>query len=620
MRNGELRVRAITRVDRGAAVELLEGRWLLSFMPTASLDFGTSAVVSADFDGDGKPDLATSYVDNTVAVALGNGDGTFREPARAVVAGDMAPVPAAAGDLNGDGHLDLVTNNYRDISVILGNGDGTFQPPRTLLTPPQAPPAGMTFLDQRPYDVFIGDFNSDGRPDLREAGVTTFFGGEPDFESRLQGYSALRAGRGDGTFAEPVVSIPPAFNPQATPGYVFGAEGDVDGDGSADLLLMSDPYVGDTALELSIRRGNGDGSFGPNEPLGIRLGDSKGPSDSANLALADFNGDGAPDIVATTAVREYAEYDEWGNGVGRSTTTRRIEVMLGNGARAFGAPVGREFDVQDDSNFSPRIITLADLNGDGASDLVLSGIDPVGTDVLINDGHWPAPPPAPPLSSLSVGDATVTESDMGTTDAVLTVTLSAASARPVTGNYATAGETATAGRDFDAVARTLTFAPGDTSKTVRVAVRGDTTDEFDETFALNLSGATGATLADARGVGTITDNDPPPAVRVGGFRRREGRVGRSLMYFVVSLSGASEKPVTVHYATSDGTAMASDRDYLARSGTITFAPGQTRRAVGVIIVGDRRRESSETFSLGLSGAANGVISVARGTGVILNDD
>ena len=117
--------------------------------------------------------------------------------------------------------------------------------------------------------------------------------------------------------------------------------------------------------------------------------------------------------------------------------------------------------------------------------------------------QWTSPP------SLSINDATVTEGNSGTTTATFTVTLSAASASAVTVNYATADGTATAGSDYVAGSGSLILAAGETSKPIPVTVNGDTTVESDETFTVNLSGASGATIADAQGVGTIANDDVP---------------------------------------------------------------------------------------------------------------
>ncbi len=111
------------------------------------------------------------------------------------------------------------------------------------------------------------------------------------------------------------------------------------------------------------------------------------------------------------------------------------------------------------------------------------------------------------LPTLSIGDVTVTEGNSGTSQAVLTVSLSAASAQNVTVAYSTAADTAQAGSDFIATSGVLTFAPGVTSKTVVVPIVGDTVAESSERFQVALSHPTGATLLKASGTATITDND-----------------------------------------------------------------------------------------------------------------
>ena len=112
-----------------------------------------------------------------------------------------------------------------------------------------------------------------------------------------------------------------------------------------------------------------------------------------------------------------------------------------------------------------------------------------------------------PSPSLRVSDVTVTEGNTGTTNATFVVSLSAKSGRSVTVGYATADGGAIAGSDYVAATGLLTFAPGETSKSVNVAVKGDKVKESIETFFLNLTNPLNATLADAQGVGTIKDND-----------------------------------------------------------------------------------------------------------------
>ncbi len=139
----------------------------------------------------------------------------------------------------------------------------------------------------------------------------------------------------------------------------------------------------------------------------------------------------------------------------------------------------------------------------------------------VTPGNWrlngvslvgPTTPPPPPLPGLSVADVSVAEGNAGTTPATFTVSLSAPSTQTITVGYATADGTATvAGSDYQAASGTLTFSPGQTSKTVTVNINGDTSVESDEAFTLKLSGATNATLSRATATGTIRNDDLFPS-------------------------------------------------------------------------------------------------------------
>ncbi|MEA5551989.1 PKD domain-containing protein [Anabaena cylindrica UHCC 0172] len=223
------------------------------------------------------------------------------------------------------------------------------------------------------------------------------------------------------------------------------------------------------------------------------------------------------------------------------------------------------------------------------------------------------------LPVLTINDRTITEGDNGTAAVTFTVSLSTASAKPIAVNYATLDDTAVAGSDYTATNGTLTFAPGETTKTISVQVAGDTVDEFDETFFLNLSNATNATIADDQGVGTIVDNDAPPTLTINDKTVTEGDNGTQTMTFTVSLSNQSQKTISVNYATANGTATAGS-DYTATNGTLTFAPGEITKTVSVQIIGDALIESDETFNINLSNATNATIADATGVGTILNND
>lgn len=225
---------------------------------------------------------------------------------------------------------------------------------------------------------------------------------------------------------------------------------------------------------------------------------------------------------------------------------------------------------------------------------------------------------APP--TISINDVTITEGNTGTANAVFTVTLSAASGKSVTVNYATAAGTAVAPADFTAASGTLTFGPGVTTQTVSVPVVGETLLEANETFDVNLSLPGNATVLDGLGVGTIVNDDStPPSLFVNDVSVAEGNAGTVNLVFAVQLSTASGLTTTVNYATANGTAVAG-ADYTAASGTLTFAPGEISKAVTVAVKGDLLDEDNETLLFNLSGATNATISDAQAVGTITDDD
>ncbi|GJF09185.1 hypothetical protein NGTWS1803_13980 [Mycolicibacterium cyprinidarum] len=227
---------------------------------------------------------------------------------------------------------------------------------------------------------------------------------------------------------------------------------------------------------------------------------------------------------------------------------------------------------------------------------------------------------APP--TVSIADASRSEGGSGTAKLGFKATLSKASTKTVTVNYATSNGTATAGSDYVAGSGTISFAAGQTSKTVYVGVIGDTTLEPDETFVVTLSAPSGATLSRATATGTIRNDDLAPqlpTVSIADASRSEGGSGTSNLAFTLTLSKASATPVTVNYATSNGTATAGS-DYVAGSGTVTFAAGETAKAVNVAVTGDTTVEPDETFVVTLSAPSAATVLRAAATGTILNDD
>ncbi|MDQ3871809.1 MAG: hypothetical protein M3301_09375, partial [Chloroflexota bacterium] len=221
---------------------------------------------------------------------------------------------------------------------------------------------------------------------------------------------------------------------------------------------------------------------------------------------------------------------------------------------------------------------------------------------------------------VSANSPQIVEPDVGTANLVFTVQLNTAARDPVSVDYSTADLTAVAGTDYSARSGTLTFTPGETQKTVPVPVIADLVDEPDESIHLSLLRATNASLAHPGGVGIIRDNDPPPALRV-----TDAAAVTELDYasvyarFTVTLGRASAKTVSVRYATANGSAAASV-DYGARSGILTFNPGQTAKTIWVPVYGDLRDEYNESFYLNLSAPTNATIGDGQGRGIVYDDD
>jgi probable HAF family extracellular repeat protein len=252
------------------------------------------------------------------------------------------------------------------------------------------------------------------------------------------------------------------------------------------------------------------------------------------------------------------------------------------------------------------------INDGGA--IAVSGYDAWGnTRVYL---LTPVPPGTP---SISITDApAVTEGNAGTVAATFTVTLSEPSDQIVTVDFTTAADSATANSDYSSTSGTLTFALGETSKTISVSVIGDRDGEFNESFSVNLSGATNAIIVDGQGVGTIVDDEPRISITPS-MSRSEGNTGSTPFAFAVTLSSAYDAPVTVDWAPADNTATAGS-DYQAAPGTLTIPAGQTTGTITVLVNGDRLPEPNETFFVNLSDASSAVIISGFSVGTIVDDE
>lgn len=266
------------------------------------------AVAIGDFNGDGDKDLAVAnYRTATVSVLLGNGAGGFGNAANFVVG--SFPYSVAVGDLNNDGNQDLAIANSEsaNVSILLGNGDGSFG-------------AATNFgAGTRPHSVAIGDFNGDGNKDLAIANYNSH-------------NASVLLGIGNGSFGA-ATNLDVGNNPDSI------AIGDFNADGKQDFVTAN--YDFNRSNNVSVRLGNGDGSFG--SLTNFTTGES-----THGVAIGDFNGDGKQDLAVA-------------NGFPSILT-----ILLGNGAGGFnfagnfGSGIGGESEV-----------AVGDFNADGRQDLAL---------------------------------------------------------------------------------------------------------------------------------------------------------------------------------------------------------------------------------------------------------
>ena len=289
----------------GEAVTDLAGN-ALSVMSMTSYSVGAQphAVAAADVDGDGYADIVTASA-NGVTVLYGTATGTYSDSSSNDSVTDLVAV--AAADLDGDGRADLVVvDSSGTVSALHSQSDRLFA---------VWPHMHQTATHAR--EVQVADLNGDGRPDI----VTT---------NPLDGTVSVLLGNGDGTFQD-------ALDYAAGSGPQGIAIGDVNGDGYADIVVANP-----SDHSISILLGSGDGTFAP--PVELSGGDRSRPVD---VAIADLNRDGLPDIVVADA------------------GLNEVSVYLGSGDGGF-APA-----IESAAGDTPIAVAAADVDGDGYEDLVV---------------------------------------------------------------------------------------------------------------------------------------------------------------------------------------------------------------------------------------------------------
>ena len=339
------------------------------FGPAASYPMGTipTAITTADFNGDGRPDIAAADFSSAILVRLGNGSGGF---------GSLTSVPLAfgangivAGDFDRDGKTDLaVSGGLTNYAILIGNGAGGFASAVTHDTGPA------------PTAITAADFNRDGKLDL----LTTH---------SSQGDAYVLFGVGDGTFSAPVELL-------AGDTPVFAAVADLNRDGIPDVAIAN--LFGDTA---GVYIGAGDGSFA--DPVFYATGGRP-----KHIEAADFNGDGAIDLaisrgtplgamllnngngtfasfVETGSSAEWAEIGDF-NGDGKIDLARSrntgVTMDIGDGAGSLTA-FGLEFFVSD---ARPKVSAMADFNNDGLPDLAFLHTNDNNLTIVLNTSRCSA--------------------------------------------------------------------------------------------------------------------------------------------------------------------------------------------------------------------------------------
>jgi hypothetical protein len=277
-----------------------------------------------------------------LSVLLGNADGTLQAALTFAVATGASPSSVAAGDFEGNGHLDLalatetftMAGTFSSVSVLLGNGAATFHVGQSYFAP----------FGHRA--VAVGDFNGDGNLDLA---VASEAGNEP-------GTLSILLGNGDGTFQDALI-----YTAGDSPSSV--AVGDFNGDGYLDLAVVNNALAGGTP-SVMIFLGNGDGTL---QEARSYTADGFYPQ---AVAAGDFDGDGRLDIVVANGA-----YNQPGPG--------KMSVLLGNGDGTFRA--AESYAVEP----GPQSVAVGDFDGDGRLDVAVAGFNPMTSEgtVAILRGH-----------------------------------------------------------------------------------------------------------------------------------------------------------------------------------------------------------------------------------------
>lgn len=620
--------------SRAAQVWLGNGDATFRAGPDVALADESSGTRGAlvDINGDGKLDyvgrLATpGSVDQFPGFAVWFGDGTgkltYNANTRVLLSGvgeQFTALTPNVADVTGDGILDVIVRRIGDtpeVVVYPGRGNGTFAAPVT--TPVTADP-GLNFASL--------DFDRDGKTDLVGWQYTAWSGVAP---------MVLR-GLGGGRFAEPV-ALPGDWSDRSPTRVVAG---DFDHDGRPDLAVVAARAYPETPVtSVRVYRGDGAGGFTPETfavggetvPRHVGLTDD-GPWSLSGIATATpLPGNTWVEAGTVTPPLPPAPPPPPGGQPLTVTTTQgqpvRVQPPSVPGVKQFldvNTHPGHG-TVRIDDNGTPL-----DLGDDAFIYAPAAGF--VGTDTWTylarNAGgrvsgtvQVTVQAPTSPVLSFSAATYSVGEAQ-GTRE--ITVQRGGSTTEGVTVRYTVSDGTAVAFLDYQASSGTLTFAAGETSKTLTVFLIDDPDEESNETVLFTLSNPTGgATLGSpSSAVLTITDDDgaepPPSAPAELRFSLSAYQVAETAGTAVITVQrlGSTAADVSVRYATADGTARAG-QDYTAASGTLTVPAGALSAIFRISLLGDSLAEGEETVNLTLSDPLGAVL-VSPSTAVLTIND
>lgn len=447
-----------------------------------------------------------------------------------------------------------------------------------------------------------------------------------------QGNDTLAAGSGD----DQVTGDPGNDTISAGDGddKAYGGTGDdrIDGGANADEMHGddgTDTVTYETRTTPVTIREDGNWTEGGVEDLTVRTGDTRtrdylGPT---NEVVVGGAGDDA--ITLRNHFRTAPVRIEGRAGNDTLTIQRAVIDATLVGGAGDDTMTGGDGDDVFDQGTAPD--GADDLRGGGGADVADYGRRPAGSvtvtfDDTANDGAagerdnvradvetaatedpcggepcdpCEVKPCEEPPYTVSMAPVRVGEGTGGDGTATVTVTLGAPRTTQLQLPWSATPGSASAA-DFSAASGTVTFAPGVTTATFAVGVVGDALDEDDETVALRVGAAPGATASTTL---TIVDDDAPPQVVVGSRTAREPKRGAQSVPFTVTLTAPSAKSVTVTVGTANGTAKAG-KDFTAQPTTLTFAPGQTSATYVVKVKKDSAKERVERFRVVLSSASN----------------